>query len=188
MPDILRASVYDFLKLVHVIATVVWIGAAVTLEYQFAQAEGARDAQGVRRLIAFNAWLTKRLYVPTSLSTVIFGVLAVWQGPWQFTQFWVLVGIGLYVVLFLMGVTYFSPEAERIMKLYEEGGDASPAAHQRAQKYMLLERVDLILMFVAVVDMIFKPQTAGDLRFWIVSALGAAVLGGLAMRGKKQMS
>lgn len=152
------------------------------------QAESAGDAQGLRRLISFNAWLTKRLYVPASLSTVIFGTLAVWQGPWKFSDFWVSLAFVLYLVLFLMGVAFFSPEAERILKVYEESGDASPAARQRVQKYMLLERVDLTLLYVAVVDMVFKPQTAGDLRFWGVAAVGALVLMALGLRGHKKTS
>jgi uncharacterized membrane protein len=186
MPDFLKASIYEILKLLHISGAIVWIGAIITLEYLFTQAESARDAQGIRRLISFNAWLTKRLYVPASLSTIIFGVLATWQA-WQFTSFWVLLGLVLYVIMFLMGVTYFSPQAERIMKMYEEGGDDSPVARAAVRKYMLLERLDMVVMYVALVDMVFKPQGA-DPRFLIVSAIGAVAFGLHAMRGYNKMA
>lgn len=67
-----------------------------------------------------------RLFIPASMSTLIFGVLLVVEGSWDLDTLWVMIGLAGFLVSFLTGLLFFKPEGERIDELVDRHGPAHP--------------------------------------------------------------
>jgi hypothetical protein len=84
---------------------------------------------------------------------------------------WILIGLGLFAVTFLTGALFFGPESGRIAKLIDSEGPDSPAVQPRIRRIIVISRIDLVVLFLIVFDMVVKPTFDDD---WTI--LGALVL------------
>ena len=123
------------------------------------------------------AWLAPRLFIPASLSALVFGVLLVIDGPWSFDQLWVVIGLARWAVSFVLGFFYFKPEGERIGALVEQHGPAYPEVDRRLRRLNIVDRLQLLILLLVVADMVIKP-TGDDGAVLIV---GAALLAAAAL-------
>ena len=179
-------STYELLLLFHIVAVVVWLGAAFALTMLILRAELAGDAAAKAEVNAGSEWLAVRVFIPASLSTVIFGVLAMVEGPWGLDQLWVAVGLAGWAVSFLTGILYFKPETERIEVIVSEHGAESPEVQRRLDQMELVGRIELAVLFLVVGDMVIKP-TGDDTGILIVgAALLVAVAALLVGRARSQ--
>ena len=150
------ATWYDFWKLLHVLAAIVWVGGALMLNILAVlairsplpgrRAEFARDAEKVGM----------RLFAPTGLLLVIMGFVLVEKGGWGY-HLWVILGLVAYGLSFLTGLLFIGPESGRIGKAIETEGPDSPAVAARIDRILLISRIELVILFLVVVDMVLKP-------------------------------
>jgi uncharacterized membrane protein len=95
-------SWYEFLLFVHISASIVWIGAGFLLLILGLRADRTDDEAGIERILEDNAWLATRLFIPASLTVVVAGVLLTVDGPWEFSQLWVVLGLIGYAATFVV--------------------------------------------------------------------------------------
>jgi uncharacterized membrane protein len=120
------------------------------------RARGAQDVARQQQLGAESEWLATRLFIPSSLLVLIFGALLVWESEaWKISQMWILLGLTGYAASFLTGIFYFSPEARRIRAAGEAGRVEEVAA--RTARVEFVSRIELVILFLVVVDMVTKP-------------------------------
>ena len=169
-------TLYEFLLFLHLAAAIVWLGAATTLTMLILRAELAKDTQAKADINASSEWLAPRLFIPASLATFLFGLLAMIEGPWGLDQLWVAIGLAGWLVSFLTGILYFKPEGERIDALVAEHGAGHAEVQRRIDQMELVGRIELAVLFIVVADMALKP-TGDDTGVLIA---GAAVLAGIA--------
>jgi Predicted integral membrane protein (DUF2269) len=123
-------------------------------------------------------WLATRLFIPSSLAVLLFGIVLVADSPWSFSQLWIVLGLIGYLVSFGMGILYFKPEGERIGAIVQAEGPDAPELAARIRRLNAFGRFELLVLFLVVAAMVGKP-TGGD--GWTL-AIGAAVLvAGLAL-------
>ncbi len=163
-------TTYELLTFLHITSAIVWLGAGfvLTLLILGAEREGdiAREA-GYHRDIP---WLAPRLFIPASFATLVFGVLLVIDGSWTFDQLWVTLGLVGWLVSWGMGFFYFRTEGERIGAMAAERGPADPEVRERIRRLNVLDRVQVLILFAVVADMVLKP-TGDDGGLLIVGAL-----------------
>jgi uncharacterized membrane protein len=174
---------YDFLLFGHIAMATVWVGGGAMLQFVALRAMRATDP---RRLVDFGGdveWIGKRVLTPTAALAVVSGVLLVIDSDvWGFGDDWIVIGIVLFAITFLAGVTFFGPEAGRVGKLVEAEGPTSPAALAKLKRLLALTRADLMLLFLIIFDMSVKPSW-GDGSFWIAVLVFAALAGLLVRNG-----
>ena len=134
------------------------------------------------------AWRAPRLFIPASLSTLVLGVLVVLDGSWGFDEPWTVVGLAGWAASFLLGFFYFRPEGERIGALVEQHGPSHPEVDRRLRRLNVVDRIQLVILFVVIADMAAKPGS-GDAGALLAGAaiLALAVLTGavaLTRRGR----
>jgi hypothetical protein len=176
----------EFLLLGHVVAAIIWLGAGflMTLVIFGARAAGDREKevsehQGL-------GWLAPRLFIPSSLATLIFGILLVADGFWTFDQLWIVIGLAGWAVSFVLGFFYFRPEGERIGALVGERGLHDAELDRRLRRVAAVDRVQVLILFLVVADMVLKP-TGDDEGVLIGGAAilaAAAAAAALAIRGR----
>ena len=178
-------TLYEFLLVLHLIAVVIWLGAAFTLSMVILRAELAQDLRAKAEINAWSEWLAPRLFIPASMATLIFGLLVMVEGPWGLDQLWVAIGLGGWLVSFLTGILYFKPEGERIGELVAELGAEHAEVQRRLDQMEMVGRIELAVLFVVVADMAIKP-TSDDTGVLIAGAAVLAAITALLLSGRSR--
>ena len=148
---------YNVLKTIHVLAVVIWVGGAVTLNLLGTRLIRAQDRP---RMLAFAGdaeWVGQRVYMPASIVVLVAGVLAVIEGPWSFSDVWVSIGFVGVIVTALTGSLFFGPELGRISEMGQSRVVDDSDVQRRITRLVPLLRVDLVILLLIVVVMVIKP-------------------------------
>ena len=166
---------YELYLLGHILASILWIGGGIMLLLTGVRARSANDDEGIRRAVSTTAALGTTYFIPASLSVLVFGLLMVFDGPWDFDQLWIVLGLLGYAATFLTGLLILKPSSERIDRLVgEAGGTLTPIARAEAERLLTLARIDYVVLFLVVADMVLKP-TGDDVATLVVMAAVLAV-------------
>jgi uncharacterized membrane protein len=178
---------YELLTFLHIAAAIVWLGAGFLIAVLVFGAERAGDREKAAGHHRDVGWLAPRLFIPASLAVLVFGVLLVIDGPWEFDQLWIQIAIGGWAASFLLGILYFKPEGERIGAIAEERGPADPELVGRLHRVNVIDRVQLTILFVVLADMVIKPtsQDSGAVVWFAVIVAAAIVLAAFALRPRQ---
>lgn len=167
-------SIYELLLLLHIISAIIWVGAATT----YFALELRTDLSGdLGREASQNddaKWLAPRLFIPASLGTLVFGVMAAIEGDWDFGSLWIIIGLSGFGVSFATGIGYFEPETKKLAAAVERGGAADPEVRRRTAALKMVGRIELAVLYVVVASMVAKP-TGDDAGLLVVLALTVAV-------------
>lgn len=178
-------SRYELLLFLHIATAIVWLGGAMVLQYFAFRAERATDPLEMHRVSVDAEWLAMRLFVPSSLAVLVFGILLVLDGPWSFDELWIVLGLAGYAFSFFLGILFLSPESGRIAKLIEAHGPAHEAVTGRISRILAVSRFELAVLFVVVLDMTVKPR-GDDAWFYVLAAAILVAGAALALRSYRR--
>ena len=99
----------------------------------------------------------KILIAPAAVVLALTGVALVVRENQSWTDAWILVGIGAFLVAGAIGGAFLVPEGRRIAELARTPGHDPDEIRTRTRRRFLVARVDLCLLIVAVADMVFRP-------------------------------
>jgi len=147
----------SWLLFVHVLSAMVWLGGGLTLMLAGFRARSSSRPEAVAEFAGTVPFVGLRVLMP---AVVLLLVTGVWQvlasSAWSFSQLWVRLALGLFVLAFLVGAIYLSRVGIGLARATAGNRLASEGA-------ALLNRwpagyvVVLGLLVIAVWDMIFKP-------------------------------
>jgi hypothetical protein len=170
----------------HLSAAIIWLGAGFLMTLVILGARSAGDRAKELSEQQSLGWLAPRLFIPASLSTMIFGVLLVIDSEfWSFDQLWITIGLAGWLVSFVLGFFYFRPEGERIGAIVGERGPNAPELDSRLLAVTAVDRVQVTILFLVVADMVLKP-TGDDTGVLIIGGAIVAIAmiaAALAIRG-----
>jgi len=154
-------SRYELLVFLHVACAIVWLGAGFLMVVLELKASRSGDPAELRHLGASNEWLALRLFIPSSLLTLVFGILLVADGPWTIGTLWVDLGLAGFALTFLAGIGVLKPTGEKVKAALEREGPGSPEVTKLSHRLTLAGRLDLVVLFAVVAVMASKPAS-GD--------------------------
>ena len=165
-------TLYEFLLFVHISATVVWVGAGLCSLVLAIGYDRDGDEPAIRRFLADQERLATRLFIPASLTVVVFGIaLVIESDAWTFEYLWIVLGLVGFAATFVTGLFMIKPASERIGAAMErEGGRLTPALRIDIRKLIVMARLDYVVLFLVIADMVLKP-TGDDAAVLIVMAL-----------------
>ena len=102
-------------------------------------------------------WVGVRIMTPAAILVVIVGVLMVIESGWNFSDTWILIGIGLFVLTSLNGMVFLTPQTKRLKPLIAERGEDDANVQALVKRVTLASRVDLLILIAIVTDMVIKP-------------------------------
>ena len=150
-------TLYEVLLFLHITLAAVWLGTDATMQAMAFRAFAA----GPRRtadLLSDVEWIGTRVLTPSSIGVFAFGVWLVLDQPaWEFSQAWVLVGLGVFAASFIAGGGFLGPESGRLSNLIAERGPEDPDVERRIRRILLISRIELVLLVIVVADMVIKP-------------------------------
>jgi uncharacterized membrane protein len=169
---------YDAYLFVHIAAVIVWLGAGVLIQILAARADNARDDEGLARLFTEIGVLATRLFIPSSAVVGVFGILMVVDGPWSFDQLWVTLGLIGFIATFFTGKAVLDARAQKIAAKIERDGGVTPASVVDIRQMLAIARIDTVVLYVVVFDMVVKP-TGDDAG--VLIAMAAALIAGTGL-------
>jgi uncharacterized membrane protein len=147
--------VYTALKLVHVIAAIVWLGAGTLFLILNLRLARSRDLATAAALGQHGAALGARLFMPASIVTLLAGVgMVLVADQIGFTELWILAGLAGVLTSGVIG-SIVGRTSEGVAPLVEAGDSEGVRALQ--SRMQTLGAVDLTLLYLVVVAMVYKP-------------------------------
>ena len=143
------------LKVVHIIAAIVAVGANVTYAFWLRQA-GTTDRDRLVFTIASIKKLDNTIATPAYVVVLLTGLAMVFLGVFSFTTGWIQAAIALYVLVVILSIAVYSPALRR--QLREAEADPGSAAYRAAaSRSTMLGIVVTAIVLVIVVLMVTKP-------------------------------
>jgi len=150
-------TTYSVLKTLHVLAAVAWAGGAMMLIALLVRARSGRRTQYLIELTKDATFLPVRIFVPSSLVLVITGFWMVANGDLDL-ELWVILAIVGWVITFITGNFFLTPQAKKIDALLAEpDAESNPETSATIDRILTIARVDLVVLFLVIVDMVLKP-------------------------------
>ena len=146
----------EILLAIHVMGAVIWIGGGVALNmigFRLTQTKG----ELLRPMLKTFDWVVNRTILPASLLVLISGISLVLEGGYSFEDIFVTIGVIGAVLTIIIGAGILSPRMRKLEAIWEEHGDDSEIASQAVARLMLIGRLDLVMLFVVIGAMVFKP-------------------------------
>lgn len=150
-------DMYDWLKSIHVLSAVIWVGGAFTLQFLATRIDAAGDQAQMASFASNAEWFGKRIFMPASIIVLISGIWAVDEGGWSFGDFWVLWGLIGIAFSAIVGAAFLGPESGRIGKIVAERGVDDPEAVARRRRIFVVSRIELVILLTIVFVMVTKP-------------------------------
>ena len=154
----LAATTYQWYLSIHILAAVVWVGGAATIQLLVIRASRPNARLQLASLSSEIEWVGTRLYAPTSLILLIFGFLLVGKGDWDM-EGWIVFALIVWLFSFVVGVGFLGPQSSKLSEDIERHGADSAQALARMRRLFLVSRVELVLLILVVLDMALKPGT-----------------------------
>jgi uncharacterized membrane protein len=177
-------SSYEFLFVLHIIVVIIWLGAGFTMDVLFLRAERTRNPAELGKTGELQEWLVPRVFIPSGLLTLVLGVLLAWDGPWSFGDLWILIGLAGWIASFGVGFLFIRPQGEKMKEIVAQYGPTSVEAQRQGRRLGVVSRVQLLALFLVVVDMVLKPTSDDPWTLVVLAAIlvAAAVVGALSLR------
>ena len=151
-------DLYPWLKALHIFFAIVAVG--LNISYAVWQARAAREPEHMGYALRGIKFLDDRIANPAYGGLLVIGILLVLLGPWEFTQFWVLAAIGLYLVMGAVAFLLYSPTLTRLIASYESGGAATTEFAALSGRSRVVGMVLAVIVVTIILLMVLKPGVA----------------------------
>ncbi len=163
---------YEVIKFLHIAAAALWIGAGMYMVVLAVRADRANDDHSMLAILKDAGAMAKIYFIPSSLAVFVFGMIMTIDA-WAFDQLWIILGLLGYLATFVTGAFFLGPRSERLGEEMAERG-VGPEQTLEARRILTLVRVDYVLLFLVVFDMVVKP-TGDDVGTLVFMAAALAI-------------
>lgn len=148
---------YNLFQFLHVASAIVWVGSGVGLVALLTTMNRAGDRATLMATNRHMEVLGGRLFGPSAMATLLFGVVTVLVGDGlSFTDPWIVIGFAGVAVSLLI-VVISNPINRKIGEAVAAHGPDHPDVTAGLTKARVLNYVDLVVLFVVVWAMVAKP-------------------------------
>jgi uncharacterized membrane protein len=149
-------TLYDWLLFLHVLAAMVWVGGGVMLVVMVARVLRDPDPAAVGRFTTSLRVIGPLALAPAAVSALGLGIgLVLDSAAWDFGQFWVQLGLGLFAAAFLIGAVWQSRTALAATRAAARDDDTE--ARGQLRRWSWGYRLIVLLLVAAAWDMTTKP-------------------------------
>ena len=164
---------YSIFKFLHVSSAVIWIGGGFVMVMLGVRADRARNDADLVAIVRQVAWAAERIYVPASISTLVFGLIVAGIGNY-WASLWIVLGLIGIASTIALGIVVLTPMAKKVEAGFTQSG-ATPEVVAICREILTIAKFDMVLLFTIIADMVIKPSFAEwPILLIMVLALAAA--------------
>ena len=146
-----------WLHLLHVVAATVWLGGGVAMVLVAARTRSSSNAQAMTEFARTIPFVGIRVLGPALVVVLATGLaMVLTSAAWSFTQPWVLIGLGLFAIAFLIGAVFMSRAGIRLDRAARGDGPRAELP-SLLLRWLIGYSVILAVLLVAMGDMVLKP-------------------------------
>ena len=157
MLTVLRMGIDQLLLTLHILAAATWIGGALALQVISGHMRSSTSDAVTDRFAIDSEIIGKTIFAPSAVALFTTGVILVARQHLDWTEAWLLIGIGAVVAAGVLGGAFLIPEARRLAELARTPGHDSTEIRDRTRRRYLVARVDLSVLILGLTAMIFRP-------------------------------
>jgi len=147
-----------WLLFLHILGAITWIGGGVMLSLIAARTRRSEDPRYIAEFAKTLSYVGLRVLAPAVVTVLLTGILMVLvSAGWEFTQLWILLAFGIFIIAFLVGAVYLSRVALELQRLTTSADVNLQAARDTLGRWIVGYQIVLLLLLFAVWDMVFKP-------------------------------
>jgi hypothetical protein len=141
------------LLIIHVLAAASWLGAGVAVAVLSSMTGRQAETAGPGLAVSFER-TGNVLFKPAGIIVLLSGVALVLDGPWKFTNLFVIIGL----IAVVNGAVFGARVSGPMTKSLQEAHQASDIPRLRAlyRKFGTLVLADVLVVAVALVSMVLK--------------------------------
>lgn len=145
---------YPWLKTLHILLAIVALGANITYGFWLVRAQ--REPQHLGYALRGVKFLDDRVANPSYGGLLVVGIVLVLM-RWEFTDLWIAVAIGLYVLMGVITFIWYAPAQRRQIEVYEAGGPETAEFAELTGRLRALGIALPVIVVTIVVLMVVKP-------------------------------
>ena len=96
------------------------------------------------------------VFLPASVILFVAGLIMT-INRWSFTQTWISIAIALWLLSVISGAVYVGPRLPKMAAAFDTEGATSGTGLGILRRIILVSRAELVMLFVIVGLMVFKP-------------------------------
>jgi uncharacterized membrane protein len=145
---------YTLLKYVHVLLAITAAGSNFT--YAVWNARGAQEPDHLAFVLKGIQFIDRRVANPAYGLLLVTGLILVAVGQWGFRG-WVIAALGLFVLLIIVAVGFYSRLMNRQIQVLESEGAGSPAYSQVTGQTQTFGIISAVVVLAIIFMMVVKP-------------------------------
>jgi uncharacterized membrane protein len=151
-------DVYDGMKWIHIMASIVWVGGAIFVQIYTSRLRKAGEDERLGAFARDVEVIGQRFFLPSSLVVLLMGIAMTWYSPViEWNDLWIVIGLLGILSTALFGSLFLGPEAGRLGKLSQERGPSDPEVKARIARLFMVSRIDLAVIVFVIAVMVYKP-------------------------------
>jgi len=150
-------NAYGFLKFLHVVSVIVWVGGVAALSVVAWRMRNERDRQALTALVRQASTYGERVAGPASFIVLLTGPIMVGMAHIGFGTFWVLWGFAGLTAHFWIGATALRRRTSALLRLASGGSGDDSAILVAARSLWSAQLIYLAIMAAVVAAMVLKP-------------------------------
>ena len=150
-------NAYGFLKLLHVVSVIVWVGGVAALSVVAWRMRNERNRPVLTALLRQASTYGERVAGPASFIVLLTGPMMVGMAHIGFGTFWVLWGFAGLTAHFWIGATALRRRTSALLQLSSNGSGDDGAILLAARRLWSAQLIYLAIMAAVVAAMVLKP-------------------------------
>lgn len=147
---------YELVKYIHVVCAIVWVGGAAYSQVLGVLVARSGDPNDIPKLARNLARIGTMVFLPASVILFVAGLIMT-INRWSFTQTWISIAIALWLLSVISGAVYVGPRLPKMAAAFDTEGATSGTGLGILRRIILVSRAELVMLFVIVGLMVFKP-------------------------------
>lgn len=151
-------SLQELVLFIHISAAIVWVGGSATVLIFGMRASASGDPERQLAFIGDVQMIGMKVFNPAGIILLISGIwLVIDHDAYGFDQAWISIAFTIVIIGALLGALFYGPQTKKVIEEAAANGADDAGVQRRVDRIFLVARIELVLLFVAVYAMVFKP-------------------------------
>lgn len=147
----------EILKLVHVVAVIIWLGGSFMLGFILEKAQASEDEATVLGITKMAEFIGKAVFNPAGIITLLAGIWLVIEADYEFSEAWISIGFLGVALGAILGMAFYPKALKAVEDGIEADGLLSNDTLGALRKLRLVSTIEWLLLIMVVGAMVFKP-------------------------------
>ncbi len=150
-------SLAEVLKLIHIVAVIVWVGGSFMLIVLFSLTRRSSEEATVLGLSKLGETIGKFVFNPAGIITLVAGIWLVIEVDLEFSEAWISLGFLGVIISAGLGMAFYPKALRRLQAGIEEGGLSGAESVAALDRLRIVSSAELLLLLIVVWAMVTKP-------------------------------